>query len=107
MPANTELDSLWERFERQNQVLQALLGASLKSENWSALPDLIKLVRRILVTDLSTNQADDLACMVEKYGEQAELIELPPEMVTVDEQGRLIPDLPAIQDLIANLGQTE
>ena len=107
LPADTPLESLWERFDRQNQVLQALLVASLKTENWSELPELVKLVRKILVTDLSTNQADDLACMVERYGSEAEQVELPPETVTIDEHGRLIPDLPAIQDLIKNLGQTE
>jgi LCP family protein required for cell wall assembly len=69
LPAESGYASLWERFDRQNQVLQALLESCLQIENWGALPELIKVSRRILVTDLSTNQADDLACMVQEVGE--------------------------------------
>lgn len=107
LPAENDYEGLLERFERQNQVLHALLEASLRTENWSELPNLIKTARRVLVTDLSTNQADDLACMVEEAGRNADLIQLPPEMVEIDGQGRLIPDLAAIQELIATMGQND
>lgn len=105
-PAATEYKQLLERFERQDQVLQALLVASLQSDNWSALPDLIRELRHILVTDLSANQADDVACMLKEVGGQARLIQLPNEMVT-EEQDRFIPDMSAMRYLIEHLEQPD
>lgn len=93
----------YPRFERQRQVLLALLAASQKPENWSKYPELVKEVRKAVLTDLSVNQAMDLACMVELVGDQAQMLQVEPDMVTVGPAGRLLPDFEAIKELIKTL----
>jgi LCP family protein required for cell wall assembly len=90
------------RFERQNQVIQAILIAVLQPENWDAIPVLVKDARKMVVTDLSVDQAMDLACMVDKVGGNADLLEVTPDMV-VFVDGRMMPDVEAIKGLIQQL----
>jgi LCP family protein required for cell wall assembly len=90
------------RFERQNQVIQAILTAVLQPENWDAIPVLIKDARKMVVTDLSVDQAMDLACMVEKVDGNANLLEVTSDMVEF-EDGRMMPDVDAIKELIQQL----
>ena len=97
------------RFERQNLVIRALLDAVLLPENWGAVPDLLKEARKMVVTDLSVDQARDLACMVEEVDGDANLVELTlNEEVFFNGQGRMVSDEEAIKELIALLqGDTE
>jgi len=91
------------RFERQNLVIHALLDAVLQPENWDTIPDLLKEARKMVVTDLSVDQARDLACMVDEVDGDANLVEVTPDMVTIDVHGRMIPDVEAIKELIVQL----
>jgi len=91
------------RFERQNMVIHALLDAVLEPANWSAAPDLVKDARKMVVTDLSVNQASQLACMVEELKSEAEILVVSNDMVGIDDQGRMIPDMVAIKELISEL----
>jgi LCP family protein required for cell wall assembly len=91
------------RFDRQNLVLHALLYAVLHPDNWGSIPDLVKDARKMVVTDLSVDQARDLACMVEEVDGDADLLVVTPDMVVFDDQGRMIPDIEAIKELIKEL----
>lgn len=91
------------RLERQNMVIDALLDAVQSPQNWVVIPDLIKDARKMVVTDLSVNKANQLVCMIEEVGSQAEMLVVSDDMVSVDEQGRMIPDIDAIKDLISEL----
>jgi anionic cell wall polymer biosynthesis LytR-Cps2A-Psr (LCP) family protein len=89
------------RFERQNLVIHALLDAVLQPKNWDAVPDLLKEVRKMVVTDLSVDQTRDLACMVEEIDGDVTLVEISPDMVEFDAQERMFPvDVDDIKELI-------
>lgn len=103
LPGGITTPDIWGRFARQNLVLHAMLEESLKPENWTKLPDLAKESRKAVVTDLSVNQVTSLACMLEVVGDQATLLEVAPEMVSYDDLGHMIPDMEAIQALVAQL----
>ena len=94
------------RFERQNLVIFALLDAILEPENWDAIPDLVKDIRKMVVTDLSVDQALDLVCMVEEVDGDAKFIEATTdnELIYIDGDGRMIPDLFDIKELIVEIG---
>ena len=91
---------MWGRFDRQNIVLQGLLAAIRKPENWGKVPDLVKEARKTILTDLSVDQAMDLKCIIEEVGSDADLLEVEQNMVTVDAQGHWNPDFEAIRALI-------
>jgi LCP family protein required for cell wall assembly len=102
-PSNQTYPSEWDRFARQNLVMQAALGAVLDPANWDQLPGLVDDFRQLLVTDLSAGQLVGLACMLEEVGGQARLLELPPEAANTDEQGRMIVDPDTVRSLINEL----
>jgi anionic cell wall polymer biosynthesis LytR-Cps2A-Psr (LCP) family protein len=95
--------AFWDRFERQNQVLFAMLESALQPKNWDQIPELVKTARKMVVTDLSVNQADNLACMLKEASEQMDLIQLPQDLVSQDEQGHLVVDPEEVKDLIAEI----
>jgi LCP family protein required for cell wall assembly len=88
-PTGQAYPSEWDRFSRQNLVLQAILQALLKPQNWSKLPDLIGKFHESTVTDLSPAQLLDLACMLQQVGGKAQLLEPSQDMVHVDGTGRM------------------
>ena len=63
------------RFDRQKQVIIAICEALIKPSNWSKIDDLIKDARKMIITDLSVDQARDLACMAELVGESVQFEE--------------------------------
>lgn len=91
------------RFERQNMIIHALLDAVMKADNLENLPELIKEARQMIVTDLSIDQANDLACMVEEVDGDAEFFMVDSEMIALDDQGRMIPDMEKIRELISEM----
>ncbi len=91
------------RFERQNLVIHSLLDAVVDPDNWDEIPELVKEARKMVVTDLSVDQARDLVCMVEEVNGDANLLEVTSDMVVIDGQGRMIPDLDEFKNLIDQL----
>ncbi len=103
IPGDDPYSKFWDRFERQNQVLLALLESALRPENWIEIPEMVKLTRQMVVTDLSVNQADNLACMLQEAGQQIELVQLPQALVTWDEDGHMMADPEEVKALIAGI----
>jgi LCP family protein required for cell wall assembly len=98
----TDLD-IWGNLERQNLVVKGILAATLKPQNWTKLPSLLKEVNQAIVTDLSVTQTLDLACMAGKVGENARMLAIGEDMVKVDGLGRMIPNVEAIRRFIAQM----
>lgn len=99
-PNNLSQPDEWGRIERQNQVVDALRASILQPDNWLVMPTLIGQFAELVVTDLTPNQLLDLNCMVDSVGENIILMQVGPDMVTVDSQGNMIPDEAAIRSLI-------
>lgn len=100
---NSQPPDEWGRFQRQNQVLQAILAAALQSDNWDKAPELARDFHKLVTTDLSVNRLRDLTCVLEEVGASAELTEIPQYMVSPGPDGVLISDTPAITAFIAQL----
>ena len=56
---------------------------ALRPENWKNIPKLVMLVRKMVVTDLSVNQADNLACMFKEAEGHIVTIQVPEELVEI------------------------
>lgn len=93
----------WDRFDHQEIVLQGLLAAIMKPENWDEAPELVKQARKALLTDLSVDQAMDLQCMVEEAGDEVHMLQVEEDMVTIDPEGHWNPDFQAVKDLIEQM----
>jgi len=95
----------WGSLLRQDLVLHGMLTATLQAENLINLPDLVKALRKTITTDLSVNQAMDLACMLQTVGESATLdtVGPPPYLMTIDAEGHMIPDVEGIKTLLAQM----
>jgi anionic cell wall polymer biosynthesis LytR-Cps2A-Psr (LCP) family protein len=92
--------SEWARFTRQNAVIDGLRDEILEPENWDAIPGLINDFFHFLFTDLNPRELRSLNCMIETVGDQITILEVTPDMVTIDPDGNMIPDVEAISDLI-------
>ena len=101
-PAGGPSPDTWGSLARQELVMKGLLAAALKPENWDNAPDLVKEVRQAITTDLSASQALDLACMAQAIGGSATLLTVSPGMVTYQD-GRMLPDMQAIDQLIQGM----
>jgi LCP family protein required for cell wall assembly len=96
-------DGEWGRIARQNQVIHALLAKVRQPSNWFRLPNLLNSLQNMLLTDLSMNQLASLYCMIGVVGPDATMLEVTPEMTTIDDEGRMIPDVEQILQLIRQL----
>lgn len=96
-----------KRIERQNLVIQAAINAALQPTNWIKLPGLIRDFGNLLVTDLSTDQLLDLACIARQVGGKARLLELPAQAVSNDEQWRMVVDPAVVRALIDDLADEQ
>ncbi len=98
---------IWGNLERQNLVVKGILAATLKPQNWTKIPSLVKEVNQAVVTDLSLNQTLDLACMAGKVGDSTQMLAVGEDMVKVDGLGRMIPDVEAIKRLLAQMDNND
>jgi LCP family protein required for cell wall assembly len=101
--ANQSYASELERLGRQNTVIQAALDAALEPANWGKLLGLAKDFDKLFVTDLSTDQLLNLACMFREVGGQARSLAIPPQAVDTDGMGRAIVDPEIVRLLIDDL----
>lgn len=102
-PSGQAEPDIWGSLQRQTIILQGMRDTVLRPENVGKVFDLAKASRKAVITDLSVNQAQDLACMVEEVGSQAHLLAVTPEMVSYDAEGHMIPDMEAIKMLLESL----
>jgi anionic cell wall polymer biosynthesis LytR-Cps2A-Psr (LCP) family protein len=72
-PSGQLEEDIWGSLDRQNAVLLGMRDTMLELENIPQIPDLVKAIRRAITTDLSVDQALDLACMVQEVGSTANL----------------------------------
>lgn len=93
----------FERFERQNMVIFAILDALLNPSNWQNAPELVKEARKMVVTDLSVDQANDLSCMVEEVDGDAEFLAVDSTMVEFDASGHMVPNADVFEELFSML----
>jgi anionic cell wall polymer biosynthesis LytR-Cps2A-Psr (LCP) family protein len=100
-PVGGPSPDIWGRLARQDAVLQGLRAAAAKPAN---LDDLVKAIRKAITTNLSVDQVLDLTCMVDEVGSEAQLLTVGPELVTIDAQGHMIPDVEEINKLIEQMG---
>ena len=100
-----DLDT-WGNMVRQKLIVQAILAETLKLQNFTKIPALADDLMRGVVTDLSLKQTLDLVCMVEKVGQSTQSLGVSEEMVTLDDSGRMIPDLEAIKQLIIQMNNS-
>jgi anionic cell wall polymer biosynthesis LytR-Cps2A-Psr (LCP) family protein len=91
------------RFQRQNLVILAIWDDILDPVNWPNAYELAKQARKMVVTDLSVDQVRDLTCMLDAIGVPEEIPIDIPELLSVDQQGHLIPDMEAFASLFAEL----
>jgi anionic cell wall polymer biosynthesis LytR-Cps2A-Psr (LCP) family protein len=89
------------RFQRQDLAIQAARDVLGKPENLAKLPALLEKADDFVVTDLDATQITALACIMEKVWPQTDLQQVGEEQVTIDAEGRMIPDVQAIKDMIA------
>jgi anionic cell wall polymer biosynthesis LytR-Cps2A-Psr (LCP) family protein len=106
-PGGIEKLDVWGNLERQNLVVKGILAATLKPQNWTKIPSLMKEVHQAVITDLSLNQTLDLVCMSGKVGESARMLAVSEDMVKMDGMGRMIPDVEAIKRLIAQMDSSK
>ena len=95
----------WGSLTRQDLVLHGMLTALLKWENLPNLADVVKTFRKAITTDLSVDQALNLACMVQSQGQFArmETVGPPPHLVTIGPDGHMLPDVNGIIALLAQM----
>jgi LCP family protein required for cell wall assembly len=84
-PANNPAATEWDRLQRQDLVLRAILAALY--QNWSRAPRAAAQFKGAVSTDLSARQITSLLCMIEAAGEQASYLEIGPQMIEPDAAG--------------------
>ncbi len=102
-PSGQAQPDIWGSLQRQTIVIQGMRDTLLKPENVGKILDLAKAIRKAVITDLSVDQAHDLACMVEEVGNQARLLAVTPDMVSYDDESHMIPNIEAIKVLLDSL----
>jgi anionic cell wall polymer biosynthesis LytR-Cps2A-Psr (LCP) family protein len=91
----------WGRLARQDAILQGMRETALNPANVLKIPDLISTVGQAVTTDLSIDQMLSLLCMVKNVGKDVSLLTVGPDLVKINQEGRLIPDVEGIKALIA------
>jgi polyisoprenyl-teichoic acid--peptidoglycan teichoic acid transferase len=88
----------WDRFSRQDLVLQAIRSSSLASSAATHLPELMVQFKTGITTDLDAASIASLSCLLAQTGAgQVTVQSLPPDMVTPGPGTYLIPDYDAIK----------
>lgn len=82
IPGGTELIDGWNRMDRQNLILKALIAKLLEPANIAKIPGLIQQFRGDITTDLSPELITDLACMADKVPQdQITNVRVEPDMI--------------------------
>lgn len=93
-------NSEWERFERQDQVLQAVVTKILQPGSWPRIPALIEKFYQDVATDLSGRQLAELACTLRNPAIKIEQVQVTPEMTRTGPNGEMMPDPAKITALL-------
>jgi len=82
IPGGTELIDGWNRMDRQNLILKALIAKLLEPANIVKIHGLIQQFRNDIITDLSPELITDLACMADKVPQdQITNVRVEPNMI--------------------------
>jgi LCP family protein required for cell wall assembly len=107
MRALPDTSTEWERFSRQDLVLNALYAKLLSPAVLPKVGDLVRIYKDSFVTDLSTAQAMQLACLIENVSmENIQYKEITPDMVSPGPNDTMLPNIPVITEFLqVELGQ--
>jgi len=95
----------WDRMQRQNLVLDALYEKLEDPAILTKVPELFKQFTEAIVTDLSPEQVADLACVLKEVPDNQIVKEtVHAEMVSVQPDRVMIPDLKLIKELLKTSG---
>jgi LCP family protein required for cell wall assembly len=100
LPSNS---TEWERFQRQNIIIKALLAKVILPANILQIPGIYEQLKNDIVTDLSPVQILNLICMIgEVPQDQITMSQVGPDMVTgVGPDNSLLPNIEAIKLFLA------
>lgn len=88
------------RFQRQNDVLMAILTKVQKPEYWIKIPQLIEQLHGNVLTDLSPKQMVDFACLYRDPAFQISYLDIPSDLIVRSPDLPLIPINPQFGDFI-------
>lgn len=101
---NTE----WDRFDRQDLVLQAIKASAASAKGLTETPDLLAGFKDGVTTDLSAFDLASFVCLWQQIPEGHVQVEsLPEDMVTQGPGVYLMPDYEAIRDYLQHWGYDE
>jgi LCP family protein required for cell wall assembly len=87
----------WNRFDRQNQILVAILQQIFSYKTASNFPGLVNDFYQDVVTDLTPNQLLDLTCVLQNTDtSDYQYIEFNTTMISSEQNGILIPNSSAV-----------
>lgn len=97
----TSLEARWDGLRRQTEVLKALKDQVLTPSILLRLPDMMREFQGTVVTDLSLEQGTDFVCLAgEITVDQVTFLGVEAELVRGQPDGDLLPELPAIRELL-------
>jgi LCP family protein required for cell wall assembly len=73
----------WERFDRQELIIQAIYQSMLIPENWDRLPALVEAFHENVLTDLSVTQILEVSCVFNQPGVVVTQEQTGPELVII------------------------
>lgn len=83
----------WNRFDRQNQILVAILQEILNYESVPSYPGLVNDFYQDVVTDLTVNQLLDMTCLMQNIGfNNFQYVEFKRTLVSGEQNNVLIPN---------------
>ena len=84
------------RFNRQNEILLAILHQALSFQSLPDYPGLVNNFYQDVATDLSLNQLMDLACVLQNPQMDVDYVEFKSSLIVSEQNGILIPNTSAI-----------
>jgi LCP family protein required for cell wall assembly len=102
-PDNIPDATEWDRLDRQDQVLHAILASLVN--NWTRVPAVAAQFQEAVATDLSARQINSLICMIEAVGDQAVYREITPDIIEVDASGHQLPKLDLVLPLFEEVNR--
>jgi LCP family protein required for cell wall assembly len=94
----------WERFDRQELVIQAVYQSLLTPQNWDRLPALVEAFHENIFTDLSVAQMLEVSCILSQPGVVVNQEQVGPELVTMSGQ-TMLPRVELSQYILQMVGK--
>lgn len=79
----------WDRFDRQELILQAIYQAMMAPKNWDQLPAMVETFHNNIFTDLSVNQILDISCILRQTGVVVNQVQVGTDLVVFSDNKML------------------